>query len=633
MQYSPTQLPLTKSYPTYQLYLTAESRTYPPDVIFRVCVLETLAWIRSRLRGFPDLPEDICSPEPNDVQNFPPDALHSFSFEAGGSVNVIWSPQQHVWSFCITETDMGANLGTDSERLPVIGRTFRTEMAYHLIEERVEIGIRTICAEPYECSAPCEVFRPTVVKALAANPGLMLRHNGLNIDGKAIRLDKKDVVDRVSEMLSRKCFDLPAVLVTEPKAETVPPKLPELKQPASLNVTKGFTPRIGLEGLTVDLSKTDVKPHSFTDKAVRKSAAPVKPVLKLQNELPGKPELPEFPYARLAESILGFGVVLYVPDKLRSALGQKLGIVLQPGEIAVKHGSETEHYPQNVYARDTEGFYRTLKAQLKTSPKRRSYQFGEVVFHSQAHVLELHDRRHETESLEETCRLYHLENKELRSQVKELTQEKADMQKAWESERLTQKKLLAAQEEAEKLEQQLLILQAQQREREDAYRRAAAVTEFYRKKADMAAGFPDSRERICDWAEKQFPDTLIVTGDARSALRKFTGRLDHAILCDGLLYLSAYVRYRRGEIDADELAFYGERYNWEALGCGKETLQMRRSDYLVTYQGTQYLMEQHIKYGVSAQALVRIYFHWEESLGKVIIGYMPGHLPTVKKGT
>ena len=65
----------------------------------------------------------------------------------------------------------------------------------------------------------------------------------------------------------------------------------------------------------------------------------------------------------------------------------------------------------------------------------------------------------------------------------------------------------------------------------------------------------------------------------------------------------------------------------------KETLQMRQCDYLATYKGTQYLHDQHIKYGVSAQVLLRVYFCWDEALKKLIFGYLPGHLPTVKKGT
>ncbi|MCR5717548.1 MAG: hypothetical protein K6F80_00745 [Oscillospiraceae bacterium] len=634
MQYKTTQLQLTKRFPTYQLYVTAASRVYRPEEIFKVCILETLRWLRSRLRDFPDLPDDSNAPEPADYSQFSLDSLHSFNFEAGGSVDVIYSAKQKIWSFCITEADMGANPGTAVARPPVIGRTFRTEMSYHLIGECVEIGIRTICSDPYDCDAPCEVFRPTVVKALAADPDLILRHSGLNLNGSAVVPDTKDTAERVCELLSDEKFELPVVLVTEPKAEQAAPKLPELTaKPSALNVTKGFSPKIGLDSLTVDYSKTEVKSRSFSEKPAKKSAPAPKPSLHLQNPPPPVQELPAFPYERLANSILGFGVVVYITDKQRSLFNQKLGTDLRAGDIALRHGRETDRFLLKNWRSDPEALYQTLKVQIKTSPKRQNYHFGDVVFHSEAHLLELHSRRHDTESLEETCRLYHLENKELRNQVRELTQEKADMQKSWESERNTQKKLLSAQETVDKLTEQLQFLKAQQAEREEAYRRAAALTEFYRKKADIAAGFPDSRERICDWAEKLFSEELVITNDARSALRKYTGQLDTVILCDGLLFLHAYARYRREEIDAAELSLYAERYVWDVQGCGKEALRMRRSDYLTTHGGKQYLLDQHIKYGVSAQVLVRIYFCWAEDLRQIIVGYLPGHLPTVKKGT
>ena len=103
-----------------------------------------------------------------------------------GTIDVIWSEKNHIWSFCMTEADMGANLGTDRERPPVIGRTFRTEMSYCLRDDHVEVGIRKICSDSYGCDAPCEVFRLIVVKVLAGNPQFQLRHHGLNLDGQAL---------------------------------------------------------------------------------------------------------------------------------------------------------------------------------------------------------------------------------------------------------------------------------------------------------------------------------------------------------------------------------------------------------------------------------------------------------------
>ena len=40
---------------------------------------------------------DIQSPEPEDYRDFSEESLRSFSFEAGGNVDVIWLPKQHIW--------------------------------------------------------------------------------------------------------------------------------------------------------------------------------------------------------------------------------------------------------------------------------------------------------------------------------------------------------------------------------------------------------------------------------------------------------------------------------------------------------------------------------------------------------
>ena len=78
---------------------------------------------------------------------------------------------------------------------------------------------------------------------------------------------------------------------------------------------------------------------------------------------------------------------------------------------------------------------------------------------------------------------------------------------------------------------------------------------------------------------------------------------------------------------------YAERCHWEIQGCCKEALKMHREDYTVTMNGHPYILDQHIKHGVHADELIRIYFCWDDDLGKIIIGSMPGHLATVKNST
>jgi hypothetical protein len=45
------------------------------------------------------------------------------------------------------------------------------------------------------------------------------------------------------------------------------------------------------------------------------------------------------------------------------------------------------------------------------------------------------------------------------------------------------------------------------------------------------------------------------------------------------------------------------------------------------------LLDLHIKYGKGGDSnMIRIYFLYSPELGKSIIGYLPGHLPTSKDG-
>ncbi|MBP0974262.1 MAG: hypothetical protein J5851_10195 [Oscillospiraceae bacterium] len=636
MDYKTTKLRPTRSYPTYQFYAQAVPKTLPAQDAFHICILETLRWIRSRLSAFDELPPEILLPDPEEYAELQPDALQSFSFSHGIALDCVYVEKNGVWSFRITEADAGANLGDANERPPVIGRTFQTDIAFVKQNDSVEIGVRTLCSDPYGCKEGCEVFRPTVVKALALHPELGVQRCGFRLDGKPFLLDSKSDVEHFAAMFEGESFDLPLVMIAESGYEEIAPVLPELPTGNTpLSVSKGFGMGDVQKEFKVDLSRVDIKVTA--QKPVAKPDKPKKaasePALATAPK-PTKQKRTDFPYERLASSLLGFAVVVYVQEKCLPQLRNKCGIALSSGDLAVFcHGKETERYAYSAWTKDAEAFYDGFRAAMRLSPKRSEYRFGDVVFLSKARLQELRERRHETGDLTEKCEIYRQEKDELKQQVRELSQQNADLRLSGEELRATQKKLLAAQDELAEVQEQLRALQAMQQEREEAYRRSAELVQFYRQKADLAATFPTVKDKICDWAEELFAEELLITADAKTALRKYDTAFDLAVLCDGLLFLSAYVRYRRGELSAEVLSLYAERYGWEVQGCGKEALKMRRDDYTVTVQGESYLLDQHIKYGVSAQALVRVYFCWEEELQKLIIGYMPGHLATVRKGT
>ena len=59
-------------------------------------------------------------------------------------------------------------------------------------------------------------------------------------------------------------------------------------------------------------------------------------------------KLPEFPYQKIASSVLGFAIVRYVEKKLFSQIQNKFGITLHDGEIII-WDTEPEHYPYAQY--------------------------------------------------------------------------------------------------------------------------------------------------------------------------------------------------------------------------------------------------------------------------------------------
>ncbi len=157
--------------------------------------------------------------------------------------------------------------------------------------------------------------------------------------------------------------------------------------------------------------------------------------------------------------------------------------------------------------------------------------------------------------------------------------------------------------------------------------------QFYKNKAEIAAAFPTDKDAVCDWAEAQFPETLIITQRARAELRKYQGGLDVSLLCDGLLYLDAYARARNGVLTDEQLSLFTDQRNWEVTFSGKEAVRLHECDYTVTHNGKKYQLDMHIKYGNRAANLIRIYFCRDTVTGKSIVGSMPEHLPTASQST
>ena len=637
MSYITTKVQALKSYPTYQFYAAADSKTADTDEVFRICILETLKWLRSRLSDIGEIPADIDTPEPEDYSSFPKERLASFSYNNGFQIDVIYIEKLSVWSLRMTELDMGANLGTSHERKAINGRSFTTEIAFLKQDDCVEVGIRTICSDPSETTASCEVFRPRVVKALAENKNLRLDHGGFTINGDPLKITSKSELERFVSVLNDEARSMPVVLVADSDSE-IRKVQPEdiVKAVPAMSAEKysfsGFSQPSGELSVTLDNDALNIKNNlEIKEKKAKKPKEKPNQAMKAE---PEKKKLPVFDYSAFAAKMTGFAIVAFAEDKYLPQIENKVHFSVKYGDvIIIPHLQPSEHYYYSQYSEDMKTFFYMLRENVIEMQKRSSYYFGEVMFYSKAKLKEYHTQRHQTSSLEEKCKIYKLEIDELRSQIKELSQQQTDMHQTAESLRMAQKKIESLSRELEAKDIAYRNLAEESAAKQEAYRRSAELIRFYQQMIDTAALFPTDKNEVCRWIEENYSADIIAAPRAQTELKKYSGSLDLSALCDGIVYLSAYARYRRQEITGDVLELYAERCHWEIQGCGKEALKMYRSDYTVNIDGEQYTLDLHIKHGIKAEELIRIYFCWDEKTGKIIIGSMPEHLATVRNST
>lgn len=636
MSYITTKIQALKSYPTYQFFAEADSGACSADEIFRICILETLRWLRSRLRDFTDLPEAFLAPEPEQYASFSADALTSFSYNNGFQIDIVYIDTLGVWSFRMAEPDMGANAGTPRARAAVNGRSFTTEIAFRKQENSVQIGVRTVCSEPADTSEQCEVFRPRLIKALIENPLLRLQHGGWTLNGKPLKIRSKANLERFLSVLTDTGRSLPIVLIADSKTEThpqpaaLPPVLSAV--PSGKYSLSGFSqpdpeadPAVSLEsgkktGFIVQNAKQQ-KPKSRKPAAAAQTAAV-------------RTKLPVIDYNGLASDLTGFAIVVFADESCFRQIGNKTRISVGSGDIIIiPRQLAAETFPYENFRDDPEGFTDRLRSNVIAMQKRAAYSFGDVLFYSDAKLKDYHVKRHQTSSLEERCAIFQQEKDELKAQIQALSQQQTDMQQTAEALRIAQKRIEALTGALEEKEAAYQALAEQAAQKDEAYRRGAEYVQFYRQMLETVTLFPKDKNDVSDWAKAYYADDIIIAPRAQSELRKYSSRLDLNVLCDGIVYLAAYARYRRQELSGDMLTLFAERNHWDIQFCGKEAMRMHRTDYTVTVGSSQYTLDQHIKHGIHAEELIRIYFCWDEESRKILIGSMPGHLATVRNST
>lgn len=649
--YTTTKIKSIKSYPTYQFHAESASSEISVENIFKICILETFAWLRSRLEGFDKLPNQLDMPLPENYSLLDTDSLFSFSIDAGFTVDVVYVRSEKIWSFNITEPDMGANIGRENERLPAQGRTFSTDISFRMKEKCVEIGIRTICSEPPGTDADCEVFRPALVKSLAQNPLVGLKEY-YPINGQPVEISTKNAVQNLLMYIDKYDSSLPVVIICDAGYKMIKSQSNNSFEKSVLCNSESLLQMIGnnneIKALSlknpvsyfapnqfkVDMSKIELDIKKPFPKDEPAEPIPIKELPKAADNKEEIIKLDNIDYAHAAKSAMGYAHICFVHEQCIEQINRKIGTELQAGGIAIiSCGEVISKYSNFDFENRLDDFRQELYKIIVSLPKKRRFSFGNIAFHTDARLLEIEEKRSETLSYEGKAALLTAENESLKQKISELEQLNTGKSVDSDDYRKTVKKLRNIEVDNDRLEHSLAEIKEKFEAVSTAYKASCNVIDFYRQKSETAAHFPDDKNDVCEWIERNFGDTIVVSANVKSEMKKYSGEMDTATLCDGILFLHGYALYRNGIIDGDTLRLYAESGGWQAEGCGSEALKVYRDDYTIVVDSKKYLLDMHIKYGVNPRTLIRVYFCYDESFRKIIIGHMPAHLATLKQST
>ena len=196
--FPPLKLSRTVTRPAYQLWAAAVNTKTPPARALTRAALTALSWLRAKFRER-DLPDELRAPEPDEAGDFPPEELHSLHLSEGFSIDVVSLPERRLWALRLLEPDLGFDSGAAA--IPAVpGRMFETNIAFRLHSGRLECGFRVTVTAPEDCGVPFAVLRPTVVRRLADDPQIGLRH-GYPLTRELLPLDTPAALRALADYL------------------------------------------------------------------------------------------------------------------------------------------------------------------------------------------------------------------------------------------------------------------------------------------------------------------------------------------------------------------------------------------------------------------------------------------------
>ncbi len=653
--------------PVFRLRAVPANGKLSPRDGLRLGALTVLRALAERFRGA--VPERLQNlPDPARYRGLADEAIGSFRFERGISVEVRARFDLGEWALRVSEPETGEGA--------VPGRMILTEAAFRVDGDRLRCGFRVGAAEPSGAAGSLPSELPGVVLALLNEPGFGLRQ-GDAIPTAARRLDTSRAVDVLASLLADGENDLPAVVL-----------LPGVPEPARLNVDappeENAVNAPWRDLLVPGLAKKDERP----DGARRFAALDRRPANDFFNHMAslpddftaGKDKLPpsrkdllltmpnqelkkisrrlrvkveeknaellandENDAAaaaageadRLSEALTARARVYVLVSGARKRFCDLLAPSAGPGDVLtfLPAGAEDEIAPISgrLSAPDRSAALKSLAETLIERSRRAAVDLSGVNFAPSPPAALPRDDSEKLDELERAWRAK-LDDAQKRHGGELKTREKKNRAL---TEQLARNKEYIARLEAEKeqLRSELAVEAARLKSEEAEKDEEIACL---RRRLDR----PAEHNGIADWVRRSFRGRLILHARAEALLADKSARdVDLGLICDALDFLATDWWSRRYEqIGDDEMNTrcskkYGRPF--AVSPTGKATVAFTPTQYKIKYfrgakgKLVETPLDFHLGVGNDPENLLRIYFLHDDEKKLIVVGSLPRHLKAV----
>jgi len=644
-EYTPIKLIKNTVFPSYQLYAQIDDVKIKTDEVLKICILETLFWIRQKFENL-EIPDEIKSPSPSQYEEFNLNDLKTFRIERGYIVDVVYIPEQKSWSFQLVEPDLAASVHP-----PVPGRVFTTDISFRIVNQSVICAFRTLVSEPENCNEEVLSLRNGVIKRLVRNPLIKLSHFSLPVIEKSIVLNSETKIKMFNQSISNQKRCLPLVVLSEYQEDK---KKVEKKENVTISEIAPSKKSLSINTYTLNshtsninagfdiISNIDNKKSKellkVTDTSKKKSS--VKTVSSNINKAEDDNPKSYYLYDAndIAKILNGSAIVYSLPISKFEEFKSITKTAFLPGDIIL---IEPKQYGNVSVFKAFENADESLKAFMKSYHVKKAVDLSDFYFVHEARILQQESMLSRCDTLEERAKITSVLTKELetmRSSVKELNDYKAKSIQA-------EDKLKTANATIDDLKQKLLHHKDLLKEEKDNKTRREFELQMQVDYFHSLDDRPKTPQGIMSWVEKNFSNSIILHERAKDLLENLNSQdVNMKKLCDAIEYLateyySFYYNALTEEI-ADKYSSlkYNQKFNVCPSGGSGDMKKLSRH-YKIKYDKNdgkgrkEYPLDMHLKSGNHNDNLIRIYFHIDEVNKKIVIGSLPKHLRTASQTT